>query len=114
MEKIFELSKQLGEALAEHPAAKQYLSARKAMEADPEAKQLIADYEKAAAALERKGKEGKPIEPEEKRNLAGLQGKIASNDSVKKMLQTQMEYMNLLRQINHLVMKETPEEPPGQ
>jgi len=110
MEKIFELAKELGDALADHPTVKQYEAARKAMDADPTTRQLIGDYEKSAEALARKEKEGRPIEPEEKRSLAALQGKIAANDAVKKMLQAQIGYLNLLRQINALVIKQPPEE----
>ncbi len=104
MEKIFELAKELGEALAAHPIGKKYLEARGKMDSDPTAKQIIQDYETAARKIEEKERAGRPIEPEDKRNLANLQGKITGNEVVKKWMETQVEYLNLLRQINDLVM----------
>jgi cell fate (sporulation/competence/biofilm development) regulator YlbF (YheA/YmcA/DUF963 family) len=109
MEKIFDLAKDLGEELANHPIGKRYQDARTAMDADPAARQLIQDYEQAAVRVEQKGRQGRPIEPEEKRTLSDLQGKIARNESVKKWMEAQVEYLNLLRQINDLVMRDQQE-----
>ncbi len=111
MENIFELAKQLGEALAEHPIGKKYNDARQMLDKDPAARQAIQDYETYARQLEQKNREGKPIEPEEKRKLAGFQARISGNEAIKKWMEAQVDYMNLLRQINDLVMKENEPEP---
>jgi cell fate (sporulation/competence/biofilm development) regulator YlbF (YheA/YmcA/DUF963 family) len=108
MEKILELAEQLGQAMGEHAVGKKYLAAKAQMDADPIARQLIQDYEKAAMAMGQKEQQGRPIEPEDKRKLAEIQGKIASNMSVKSWMQAQMEYLNLLRQVNQQFMKSSP------
>ncbi len=106
MEKIFELAKELGEALAVHPIGKKYHEAKGILDGDEAAKKIIQEYEQTASRLGQKERQGKPIEPEDKRSLAALQGKIASNESVKKWMEAQVDFMNLLSQINNLVMKE--------
>jgi cell fate (sporulation/competence/biofilm development) regulator YlbF (YheA/YmcA/DUF963 family) len=111
MEKIFELAKQLGESLAEHPIGKRYHGAKDILDADSSAKTLIQEYEQIVVKLGQKEKQGKPIEPEEKRMLTDLQSKLAGNESVKKWMESQVEYMNLLRQINDQVMKEVQDVP---
>jgi len=105
MEKIFELAKELGETLASHPIVKRYMETQNNLESDPTAKKLIQDYETLARQLEQKGHSGRPIEPEEKRTLAGIQAQVVSNIIVKGWMQAQVEYMNLLRQINEEVMR---------
>jgi cell fate (sporulation/competence/biofilm development) regulator YlbF (YheA/YmcA/DUF963 family) len=110
MEKIFELAKELGEALAAHPIGKKYHGAKEALDADEAAKKIIQEYEQMATRLGQKERQGQPIEPEDKRGLAALQGKISASDSVKKWMEAQVEYLNLLRQVNELVMKELPAE----
>jgi cell fate (sporulation/competence/biofilm development) regulator YlbF (YheA/YmcA/DUF963 family) len=111
MEKIFELAKELGEALAAHPIGKKYHEAKEALDADEAAKNIIQEYEQMASKLGQKERQGKPIEPDEKRSLMALQGKISASNSVKKWMEAQVEYLNLLRQVNELVMKELPAEP---
>jgi cell fate (sporulation/competence/biofilm development) regulator YlbF (YheA/YmcA/DUF963 family) len=108
MEKILEIAKQLGEALAEHPIGKRYNEAREALDADPAAKQLIQDYEKSAMQLSQKEQQGRPIEPEDKRKMASLQSQLAGNLAVKQWLQSQVDYMDLLRQVNEQVLKPGP------
>jgi cell fate (sporulation/competence/biofilm development) regulator YlbF (YheA/YmcA/DUF963 family) len=110
MEKIFELAKELGEALAAHPVGKKYQEAKGILDGDEAAKKIIQEYEQMASRLGQKERQGQPIEPEDKRNIAALQGKIASSTSVKKWMEAQVEYLNLLRQVNELVMKEAPTE----
>jgi cell fate (sporulation/competence/biofilm development) regulator YlbF (YheA/YmcA/DUF963 family) len=108
MEKILELAEQLGEAMAEHPTGKKYLAAKAELDADPTARQLIGDYEQTAMQIGQKEHQGRPIEPEEKRKLGEIQGKLAGNISIKHWMQAQMEYLNLLRQVNQQFMKSSP------
>jgi cell fate (sporulation/competence/biofilm development) regulator YlbF (YheA/YmcA/DUF963 family) len=108
MEKILELAEQLGQAMGEHAIGKKYVAAKAQMDADPIARQLIQEYEQAAMSIGQKEQQGRPIEPGDKRKLAEIQGKIASNASVKSWMQTQMEYLNLLRQVNQQFLKSSP------
>ena len=108
MEKILELAQQLGEAMAEHSVGKKYLAVKSQLDADPAARQLIQDYEQAAMTIGQKEQQGRPIEPEDKRKLADIQTKIAANTTIKLWMQTQMEYLNLLRQVNEQFLKSSP------
>ena len=108
MEKILELARQLGEAMAEHPVGKKYLDVKSQLDADPAARQLIGDYEQAAMSIGQKEQQGRPIEPEDKRKLNEIQGKIAGNAAIKLWMQAQMEYLNLLRQVNQEFLKSSP------
>ena len=106
MEKILEIAKELGEALAAHPIGKRYQSSRESLDTDSTAKELIQSYEKAAMQISQKEHQGKPIEPEEKRQMAELQSRLAGNPVIKSWLQSQVDYMDLLRQVNEQVMKQ--------
>jgi cell fate (sporulation/competence/biofilm development) regulator YlbF (YheA/YmcA/DUF963 family) len=106
MDKIFEAAKELGECLGKHALTQKYLDAKKKADSDPSAKSLINDYEKAAMGIAKKEREGQPIEPSDKHLLSDLQSKIAGNDIIKQWMNAQVEYMNLLRQVNQVVLGE--------
>jgi cell fate (sporulation/competence/biofilm development) regulator YlbF (YheA/YmcA/DUF963 family) len=106
MEKILEIAKELGEALAAHPIGKRYHDSHKAIDTDPTAKELIQSYEKAAMQIGQKEHQGRPVEPSEKRHLAELQSQLAGNTVIKVWLKAQVDYMDLLRQVNDQVMKQ--------
>lgn len=108
MEKILELADQLGQAMADHPTGQKYLAAKDELDGDPTARQLIGDYEKTAMQIGQKEQQGRPIEPEDKRKLAEIQVKLAGNMAIKHWMQAQMEYLNLLRQVNQQFMKSSP------
>jgi cell fate (sporulation/competence/biofilm development) regulator YlbF (YheA/YmcA/DUF963 family) len=112
MEKIFELAQALGEALAAHPAVKQFIETTDALSTDPDVQKILQQERDMNIKLGQKERDGKPIEPEEKRAFAGLQSQMAGNDKIKKFMAAQMEYSNLMRKINDLVMK--PLQPPAE
>ncbi len=112
MEKIFELAKELGEALAAHPAVKQFIQTTETLQGDPDVRNILQQDRDMHEKIARKENEGKPIEPEEKRAIAELQTKMAGNEKIKKFMTAQMEYSNLMRRVNDLVMK--PMQPPAE
>ncbi len=104
MEKIIELAKELGKELREHNATKVYMEASRALQSDQEAQNLLKEYERMVQEIARKESQLQPVEPSEKQELTKLQEQIAGNEKVKQLMQAQVEYTNLIRQVNQAIM----------
>ena len=104
MEKILELAKRLGREIAANPIGTRYAEASKKLDKDPDAQKLIKEYEAKAQEIAKKEREQKPVEPEEKHALQEMQTQIAEHDTIKTWMQSQVEYVNLLRKVNEAVM----------
>lgn len=113
MPDMLENAEQLGKQLASHPSTQKYLAAQKALAADPAAQELISEFEQQAHKIGKLESELKPVEPADKHKLSDLQTKISGNDTVKTFLGGQVEYVNLLRQINQKIMAQLPVEKPA-
>ena len=74
-----------------------------AVDDDQQAQQLLKDYEAQARRIGELEASGKPIEPEHKQELAQLQSQISSNELIKKFLQAQVGYMDVMRKVNEKI-----------
>ncbi len=93
----------LGKKIAAHPKMTTFIDAVKAVQADEEANGLLTQYRELSQQIEAKTREGKPIEAEEKRNLATLETNVAKNDKIKVMIRGEADYLDLMRKINDAI-----------
>jgi len=100
MEDILELASKLGKRIAEDPRATSFAAARKALEDNLEARQLLADYEETQKKIAELQSTGKPIEPDDKRKLADLHTKVVGNDILKDLLKTQVDFIELMTRVS--------------
>ncbi len=106
MNEILELASTLGKRIADDPRAKQMAEARAAFDNNPEAKQLLADYNQAQQDVHELETQGKPIEPEHKRKLADLHAKVIDSDMVKTLMKAQMDYAALMSAVSQRIDSE--------
>lgn len=93
----------LGKKIGSHPKMKAFVDAVNALQADSEAESLLKRYREMSQALDAKASQGKPIEVHEKRELADLQKRVASNDKIKAVTRCEMDYLDLMRRINDAI-----------
>jgi cell fate (sporulation/competence/biofilm development) regulator YlbF (YheA/YmcA/DUF963 family) len=105
LEEVMHLARQLGEAIRRHP---RYVGLREAdarVRQDKSATEALDAYNKAAADLGRKEREGKPIDVEDKRRLQRLHESVAANETVKAFMRTHADYAELMRRMNDAILQ---------
>ncbi len=102
-QEILDQANALGELLAEHETAKAMESALKALQADTASQQALADLNRFGASLEEKAAQGKPIEVADKRKLEELQQAVVLNPLLAGFQRAQMDYTDLLRQVDDAI-----------
>lgn len=112
-EEILKLAKELGEKIAEHAAAKKYETVLKKLQDDTEAQRVLSDYNRHAQALGQKEQAGQPIEVEDKRKLDALQKAVMMNDILGELQMAQMDYLDLMRQVDNAMSPPEVEPPAG-
>lgn len=93
----------LGKKIAAHPKMKAFVAAVNALKADPDAEALLKRYQEKTYEIDAKASQGKPVEVDEKRELADLQRQVATNDKIKAMTRCQADYLDLMRHINDAI-----------
>ncbi|MFQ5806850.1 MAG: YlbF family regulator [Phycisphaerae bacterium] len=100
MQELLDRARALGEAIANHPRVRAFMAARAKAEQDSEAQQLLKAYEEQAQHVRRLEAEQKPIEVADKRKLAECEQKMASNEALKELMRTQVDYVTLMNRVN--------------
>lgn len=109
MEEIITDAESLGKKIAAHPKMRAYFDAVQAVKADSETEALLKSYQDKSREIDTKAAQGKPVEVDEKRVLAELQGKVASNEKIKTLVRCEADYMDLMRRINDAIDRATAE-----
>lgn len=107
MDRVIQLARRLGQAIAEDARCAALKEARTAFEADAEASQLRQDYDEAASVLHEKLARGEPLEPEEKRREAELRSRVAGNETLRRLVRAQADFQQLMTEANEAIEEET-------
>ena len=105
LKEITEQATRLGEAIRRHPRYAKLREADERVRADKAATEALEAYNKAVAAIQKKGQGGQPIEVEDKRNLERLRQVVAGNTTVKAFMQTQADYAELMHRMNDTIYR---------
>ena len=105
LKEITEQATRLGEAIRRHPRYAKLREADERVRADKSATEALEAYNKAVAAIQKKGQGGQPIEVEDKRNLERLRQVVAGNAAVKAFMQTQADYAELMHRMNDTIYR---------
>lgn len=100
---ILKLAEQLADAMANAAQTRAFKQKQADAHADQAASGLLGEYEKAINELADKERGGKPIEPSDKHRLASLQQRISSNDKLKALMAAQVDYMDMVQQVNDVM-----------
>jgi cell fate (sporulation/competence/biofilm development) regulator YlbF (YheA/YmcA/DUF963 family) len=93
----------LGKKIANHEKMLRFVAAVKAVQGDSEAEGLLKRFREKSREIETKASQGKPVEVSEKREVADLEKKVASNDKIKEMIRCEADYLDLMRRINDAI-----------
>ncbi len=102
-EDILKAAADLGKLIAEHDAVKKVESVEKKLADDIDSQRLIADYSRCLQSLGEKEQSGQPIEVADKRKLEDLQRAMTSNLLLAQMQTAQMDYLDLMRQVDAVI-----------
>jgi cell fate (sporulation/competence/biofilm development) regulator YlbF (YheA/YmcA/DUF963 family) len=105
MSAVLELAERLGKAIQESPQTAALRQAQKAMNDQPELQKLLKEYQDQSDKIARLEQEKKPVEVEDKHKLDELQDKLLASEVFKRYTQAQVEYVDLLRQVNGVIRK---------
>lgn len=100
---ILDAADKLGKLIATHPAAKRIEDVMKRLQGDREAQRVLSDFNRHMQALGQKEQSGRPIEVDDKRKMDTLQTAVAQNLTLRELQMAQMDYLDLMRQVDDRV-----------
>ena len=103
MDAILELAERLGKQIREDRRGSRMLKARKAFEGSATDRQLLADYEGQQFKIHELEQTGRPVEPEDKRRLADLHGRVIGSEVIKELLTAQADFLELMAAVSQRV-----------
>lgn len=110
-QEIIDAAQKLGQLIQQHQAATNYEEAVAAIEANPDAKSLLMDYNKLMQTVMEKQQTNQPIEVDEKHKLEELQTQVIDNQILKNLQVAEMDYADLRRKINQAIQPQPQQEP---
>ncbi len=102
-QEILDAAKSLGQLISTHPAARRMDDLMKKLQNDREAQRALTDFNRHMQMLSQKEQTGRPIEVEDKRKMDQFQAAVAQNLVLREMQMAQMDYLDLMRQIDDLI-----------
>ena len=109
MSAITELAERLGKAISDSPQAASLRAARAEMAKQSEITQLLKDFRAANEKIAKLEAENEPVEVEDKHKLRDLHDKLVASEVFKKFTAAQVEYVDLMRQVNEAMSKQLAE-----
>ena len=106
MDEILDLATRLGKRIAQDPRAAGMVDAQVALENSLGDRQLLADYEQHQRKIYELEVAGKPIEPDDKRKLADLHGKVVGSAVIKDVLKAQADFLELMNSVSQRIEQE--------
>ena len=107
MDEILDLAAKLGKRIAEDPRAKAMSAATAGLDGSLEDRQLLSDYQQQQHKLAALQAANKPIEPEDKRKLADLHGKVVGSSVIKAITKAQADYLALMTAVTRKIEHES-------
>jgi cell fate (sporulation/competence/biofilm development) regulator YlbF (YheA/YmcA/DUF963 family) len=102
-QQIMDEASRIGDLVAQHPAVVRYKDARRAIEQDPEANRLLAEFDRQIESLGRQQQSGMPVTDAQQQALESLQSRLVSHLKIKALNLAQVEFIDLLRKITQTI-----------
>ena len=109
MEEIIKRAKELGKAISRHPRFAALMASRDAVQGDAEAKKVLEQYQEQVEKMPKLADEGKPVEVEDKHELARREQVLVSNETMKQFTKAQADYSELMQKMNDAIFSEIAE-----
>jgi cell fate (sporulation/competence/biofilm development) regulator YlbF (YheA/YmcA/DUF963 family) len=110
---VFQLAEKIGTLLKDHPAVAKYKQAQEALQKDPDAAQLMGNFNRMLEALGRQEQQGMSISDAQRMQLQTLQDQIVSHIKIKALNLAEVEFYDLLRKVSQAYQKPIMESMPG-
>jgi len=111
---IVKAAQELGLLIQKHSSAVKLRDMIERLQEDTEAQRLMTDHNRLVQKLSEKQMNNEPIEVEEKRQLQATQDKVVRHPLLSEFQMVQMDYVDLMRQVDEAMAGESSEEDPGQ
>lgn len=103
MEEIVKLAAELGKRIAANERFTALRNAEDAAEKDSETCELLDAANKQRETLAQLEAEGKPIEPEDKREMQRLDDAIRANEKLQALARARADYLELMNRVNEAI-----------
>lgn len=103
---ILELAEKLGRSINDSQAAATLRQARKELDQHKDIVEVLQKYQQQFAKIQQIEEQNKPVEVADKHTLQELHDKLIASDVFKKFTAAQMEYVDLMRQVNTALRKQ--------
>ena len=103
MERVLQLARRLGSAIADTDPFKALAPARQQMADDEPAQQLLDAFMKQQHKIDDLMRQNKPVEVEDKGRLSELQQQVTSHEGIKQLLKAQADYTELMHKVNQAI-----------
>ena len=111
---ILKAATDLGELIGQHTAALRLQDAAKLLESDRDAQRAMVDFNRFMQEIQQKEATGQPIEVEEKHKIDALQKAVAQSLPLQNFQMAQMDYLDLMRQVDEAVSGKQNDQPAAQ
>jgi cell fate (sporulation/competence/biofilm development) regulator YlbF (YheA/YmcA/DUF963 family) len=108
-QQIMQEAERLGQLVAQHPAVNRYKEAQRAVQNDPEASRMMADFGRQMEMLERQAQAGMDITDAQRMQIEQLQGRIIQHIKIKALNQAQVEFIDLFRRVSQTIQRQVAE-----
>jgi len=105
-QQIMNEASKLGDLVAQHPAVARYKEARRAVDQDPDAHRLLAEFDRQIETLARQQASGIAVTDAQQQQLEALQSRIVSHLKIKALNMAQVEFIDLLRKITQTIQRQ--------
>ncbi len=106
MDNVLDLARQLGQEIRSHERYRLLRAAEQKAMADPQAAKIQEDLGRQLEKMHGLESENKPIEVEDKRELARLQDLARSNPALQQLLKVQADYFEMMNRVNRAILTE--------
>ena len=103
LNEILAAAKRLGGMIGSHPAVSTYREVTRQLELDIGARNLLGQFEQLMEMLAMKEANMQPIEIAEKQQVQQLQQSIAIHPLLKRLMQSQQEYMEVMKKVQESI-----------
>ena len=106
MDEILDLATRLGKRIAQDARASLMVDAQVALENSLTDRNLLGEYERQQQKVYELEAAGRPIEPEDKRKLADLHGKVVTSPIIKQVLKAQADFLEIMHAVSQRIEQE--------
>ena len=103
MDRVIELARDLGRAIAETERFKEFAAAQKTVSADATLREIDSKLRAQQEKIDKLLEEGKAVEPEDKRELENLQNTLRTSDALQDLARAEANYAEMMSRVSRAI-----------